>query len=288
MKHRSLRVETLEQRALLTAATAGDFATLKQLAESGQRYEIALTADIVVGGDDMIAVAGNISIDGRQVVDGVETVHSITVAFGTDRTCSFMTVSYGSLTLSNLTISGFNYVGGYGGVFQQTGGTITIDSGTTISNCGAYNGAVADIDRGTFIVSGATFSNNTAANDGGVFDLEIGTLIINSGTFSNNTAVDDGGVVYADTRIAEVTINDGLFTGNSAYIGGVAYLNSGKITIKAGRVLGNSASFEGGVVSTTTSFSELTIDDGVFTGNTAAKGGVACFSAGTVTINNGT
>ena len=70
----------------------------------------ALTADIVVGGDDMIAVAGNISIDGRQVVDGVETVHSITVASGTDRTCCFMTVSDGSLTLSNNTGRSFRSV----------------------------------------------------------------------------------------------------------------------------------------------------------------------------------
>ena len=47
---RPLRFESLEQRALLTAATAGDFATLKQLAESGQDYEITLTASIDAGG----------------------------------------------------------------------------------------------------------------------------------------------------------------------------------------------------------------------------------------------
>ncbi|MBO7678816.1 MAG: hypothetical protein J6S75_04020, partial [Thermoguttaceae bacterium] len=261
-RHRTLRFESLERRELLTA-TVNDFAGLKAAIELGQDSDIELGSDIVIDStyaDATITLStGTFNINGHG--------NKITVGTNVTRGASLFTVSNGSLTLSNLTISGFNYVGGYGGVFQQTGGTITIDSGTTITNCGAYNGAVADIDRGTFIVSGATFSGNTAANNGGVVDLEMGTLIINSGTFSNNTAntaAGSGGVVSADTQFAEVAINNGLFTGNSAYIGGVAYVNSGKISIADGTFSGNSASFEGGVIATTTQFSEVTIEDGDF------------------------
>ena len=181
-RHRTLRFESLERRELLT--TVNDFAGLRNAVEHGLESDIELGCDIVI---DSTCASETITLStGTFTING--NGNKITVGTNVTRGASLFTFSNGSLTLSNLTVSGFNYVGGYGGVFQQTGGTITIDSGTTITNCGAYNGAVADIDRGTFIVSGATFSGNTAANNGGVVDLEMGTLIINSGTFSNNTA----------------------------------------------------------------------------------------------------
>ena len=282
-----LRFEPLERRELLTAATAGDFSTLQALAQSGQDYEITLTADIIVGAGDTIAIGGtgiaNISILGNG--------HSITVTGGTKtiRTASLFYVTNSSLTISGLTIDGFAFVdvpGDSGAVFHQIGGTITINDGTVISNCSADHGSVADIESGTFIVNGGTISNNTAGNRGGVAYVESGTFTVNGGSFLNNTAY-NGGVIYADTQFTVITVSDGSFSGNSAHNGGVACVESAKLTIGGGTFSGNRATDEGGVIFTSTSVSEVTIDDGRFTGNSADMGGVAYISAGKFTINGG-
>ncbi|MBO7678933.1 MAG: hypothetical protein J6S75_04615, partial [Thermoguttaceae bacterium] len=274
-RRRSLRFESLERRELLTAATAGDFATLKQLAEEGQDYEIELTADITVTESDTIAVAGNISIDGGS------SGHTITLAEGvTTRTTSLFTVSDNSLTLSNLTINGIVYSGGKGAVINQTGGTTAINSGTVILNCAAGDGGVGYISGGSLTIGSdasddttIAFRANTAGNAGVFYAADSGTITVNHGTFGGdstddgNTCTRGGGVFYLKGG-ATAEVNGGTFKNNSS--------------VDSGRGGGVFRLYE---VTT----ASVTINDGIFDSNsTAGKGGVIFADGGTITINGGT
>ena len=280
-RHKSLRFESLEQRELLTAATAGDFATLKQLAEEGRDYEIELTADISLAAGETIAIgAGNISIDGGS------GGHTITVNSGVTRTASLFTVSGGSLTLGNLTIDGLVKSSGSGGVITQSGGTITVNSGTTISNCAAKEkGGVAHITGGNIIVgldasddTEVMFTDNeTTTSDGGVFYIngkDSGKnckLTVYHGTFDGNVSGSAGGIAYLYTK-STTEIKSGTFTNNSAVKGGVFRIgDSGKITISDGTFSGNTATSTPGGGVLYVSKATVTINGGTFTGNMAAS-----------------
>ncbi len=290
-RHRSLRFESLEQRALLDAATAGDFQTLKNLAESGRDYEITLTANISVGARDTIRIgsegSGNVSILGA----------GHTISTSRTRSTALFSVSDCSLTISNLTIDGFANNRGNGAIFNQTGGTTVINSGTTISNCSARRGGVAYLTGGTITVGSdadddttVMFSGNSASNGGGVFYYAgEGSLTVNHGTFQENTA-SNGGVIYlGDGSTAE--INGGTFTSNSATSsGGVFRVTGSTVVISGGTISNNTVTGQTGTGGVVHSDGTVTISGGTITGNSAYRGGVVCTDSwyAYVTISGGT
>ncbi|MBQ3332033.1 MAG: hypothetical protein IJG83_01285 [Thermoguttaceae bacterium] len=105
-RHRSLRFESLERRALLTAVSS--FAELNSAIETGQDSNIELTDDIVVtsaeAGETISLTAGK-----TFTIDGGSSGHTITVDTGVTRTAPLFTVSGGSLSVGNVTIDGFVY-----------------------------------------------------------------------------------------------------------------------------------------------------------------------------------
>ena len=257
IRGRSLRFESLEQRALLTAVSS--FSDLKYYAELGES-DIELTADITVGASDKITIGGNVSIHGG--TNG----HTITAAGETTRTVSLFTVGNDrSLTVSNLTISGLVYNPGSknskGAVFYQTGGTITIDSSTTISNCSAYYGAVAYLTGGELVVgsdngfdTAVKISGNTVTGDGGCFyaDGSGSTVTVKSGTFGGDLAADGnradsaGGVIYL-TGGSAVNVSGGVFKSNTANKGGVFRVyNNARLTVTGGTISANTTTGQPG------------------------------------------
>ncbi|MBQ3454092.1 MAG: hypothetical protein IJG25_04425, partial [Thermoguttaceae bacterium] len=98
----------------------------------------------------------------------------------------------------------------------------------------------------------------------------------------------EGGVISSSTQSSEVTIDNGSFTSNTAFKGGVAYVSAGKITINAGTFTNNIATDDGGVIHTDVQSAVVTISNGSFTGNKACSGGVVYSNAGKVEIKGGT
>ena len=283
---RSLRLESLEQRELLTAVV-DSFAGLQYAIEHGEDSDIELGANIeVAGAGDTIAVTGgNFTINGNG--------HSITTS-ASSRSASLFSVSGGALTVSGVTISGFNYSSGDGAVFNQTGGTITVGSGTTIEYCSAANGGVAYVYEGTFTVGAEADPNTTvdntavifrgdhAENGGVVYAYDSSVITINCGTFNSNYANDEGGVAYS--YYSTVTINDGVFNSNYADSGGVIRLygycssydstyDGGKVDIKGGTFQSNHAKSYGGVVSAEGGI--VTVSGGQIGGTTEQSGEIA-------------
>ncbi|MDR2053513.1 MAG: fibronectin type III domain-containing protein [Treponema sp.] len=188
-------------------------------------------------------------------------------------------------------------------VVIETGGTLTMNSGSTITGSkmrGVY------IDGGTFTMAGGTISGNSISavpgslinlcRGGGVF-IDSGTFTMTSGTISENSAY----AVISDPSISaycygggvfvfggSFTMTGGTISGNSASLSGISahngdgggvYVDSGTFTMTGGTIGVNSAStFGGGVF----------IDGGTFImAGGAINGNTAVNSGGGVYAGNG-
>jgi len=121
------------------------------------------------------------------------------------------------------------------GISVQPGGTLRMESKTTVVNC-FFSGV--SVLGGIFTMNGGTISGN---RDCGVSVLE-GTFTMNSGIISDNHK---GGVsVYGI-----FTMNGGTISGNiTEYIGGgVSVGSGGTFTMSGGTISGNIADYGGGV-----------------------------------------
>ena len=200
----------------------------------------------------------------------------------------------GSLTLQNVTLSGPG--GGttaiVGGV-DVSGGTLTLNSGGTITNCRApgsnnayYGGGVNVHNGGTLIMNGGTISNNaTSWVGGGVLLMGNSTFIMNSGTISGNTSVTNGGGVTIQNGIG--TISGGTITGNmatsSSSLGGGISLAAANLTIAGGSITNNRANNGGGIY--TDASGAINMSAGTISGNVAAANGGGIYTAQYTTNN---
>ncbi|MBR2584871.1 MAG: hypothetical protein IKE64_05500, partial [Thermoguttaceae bacterium] len=207
------------------------------------------------------------------------------------------------LTIGGVTIDSIRETTAYGVIFHQSGGSISINSGTIVSNCGTDNtGGVAYVGGGTFTVganltddAAVRFTGNWGAKYGGVIyaDGEFASVTISGGTFESNSA-NYGGVIYG-TNNGAVTIDGGTFSDNGAAYGGVVYAENGvTVTVNGGEVSGNSAT--GGGVIYADGAASVTVSGGTFTRNrtcdnpTDGGGGGVIYAEGasaSVTISGG-
>jgi len=200
----------------------------------------------------------------------------------------------GSLTLQNVTLSGPG--GGttviMGGV-DVSGGTLTLGSGGTITNCRApgsnsayYGGGVNVHNGGTLVINGGTISNNaTSWVGGGVLLTGNSTFIMNSGTISGNVAVTSGGGVSIQN--GNGTISGGSITGNmvtssSSQGGGIA-LSAASLTITGGYITNNRANNGGGIY--TDASGAINMSAGTISNNVAITNGGGIFTAQYTTNN---
>ena len=164
--------------------------------------------------------------------------------------------SYGTLTVTNSTISGNTASGDGGGIYKYSG-TLTVTNSTITGNTAENGGGI--YNDGTLTVTNSTISGNTASYNGGGIDNFSGTLTVTNSTISGNTSSGDGGGIY------------------NYY--------SGTLTVTNSTIAGNTASsYGGGIYSRVT----LTVTNCTITGNTAEKGGGIHNDSDsqTVTINN--
>ena len=236
-------------------------------------------------GANLLTVNGN----GSRVFDiagGSAAISGLTVSDG------YLSAGYGAgvcnnqgtLSLTDVTISGNEAVGGNsGGGLANLGGTTTLTDCTVSGNVvgrGDDGGGLFN-DGGTTTLTDCTVSGNNASDGGGLFNQSYGTLALTNCTVSNNDSnVNGGGLVNnGTTRLTDVTIS-----GNSANDNGGGLINNGSTTTLTNcTVSGNSAKYNGGGLLNygTTALTNCTVSNNyVFT-----RGG-GLLNYGTTTLTN--
>jgi CSLREA domain-containing protein len=229
------------------------------------------------------STAGTLTIDGggNITISGGGNVQVMVVNSGAD------------LTLRNLTIANGWSVDG-GGIFNQSGGTLTVTNSTFSGNsAGLYGGGIFNQSGGTLTVTNSTFSGNSASaggsDGGGIYNA--GTLTVESSTFSANSS-DFGGGIFNQSG-GTLTVTNSTFSGNQTFAGfggGIFNQSGGTLTVTNSTFSGNSAgSYGGGIFNQ--SGGTLTVTNSTFSGNSASSvgsdgGGIFNQSGGTVTLKN--
>jgi len=204
-----------------------------------------------------------------------------------------------------------NYAG-FGGAIVTTGGTVNVAGSAFSSNhAGFFGGAIFIESGGTVRVAGSAFSSNFAADSGAIHNSD-GTLSIVGSNFSDNTATGSptgtntggfGGAI-GNSSILNVTgstffHNTSLDTSETTVSpggGGAISSDNGTVNVVSSAFFGNTvntdfgglggAIFNSNTVNTIISaifYSNLTVVNSTFSGNTAGNGG-AIFNIGIVNV----
>ncbi|MDE7306918.1 MAG: hypothetical protein K2N33_05965, partial [Clostridia bacterium] len=221
-----------------------------------------------------------------------------------DRNCQqTSTVSYGGV----IWVEGTLEVRDDSFLYDSNGYDKGVIKGGLVGNGGAIGvGAGAKLT-----INGGTFTGNTATNTGGaIWGGANSEIVINYGCFVDNAASSIGGAICTNSRLI---INDGYFKNNSQtnttsppalgaggsglYGGGALGISvTATLTVNGGLFDGNSAQCFGGCIlffGSGTINSTVTINGGTFTNNTAlnancGNGGVLyCDGPATLNINGG-
>ena len=184
-----------------TTTDVSSFETLKSALEDGQN--VKLTSDIAC--TEQITIEQNVIIDGN----GKTLTGSSSRAFSVG--------SSGTLSIKNLTVTGFNKTGG-GGAFVNSG-TLVLEVCTVSGNHtegGSFGGGAIE-NQGKLYASNTIFSGNYSGEIGGAINNYWGDLYLSGCTFSNNYTTSSnaeyGGAIGIN-RGSEIRIINCTFEGN--------------------------------------------------------------------------
>jgi hypothetical protein len=347
-----LKLEILEQRCLLSTVTNLDDAgpgslreAIASTADGGTvdfqpglagtitltSGELAISKDLTIAGPgaNVITVSGDhhvrafdirpnsdVAISGLTIVDGFDSLNGGGIAnFGT-LTLSECTVSGssasqgggiysagGPLTVSDCTVSGNKVVTGGGGGIENFSGTATITRSTVSGNSStSASGGIANL--GTMTLTDSTVSGNHAFT----FTYSFGGGIGNSGTLTViRSLISDNSVGDPDTGYGQgfgggvvngagtLTLIDSTLSGNSAVgdsRGGGIDNSTGTVSLTNCTLTGNSATMFGGGINNDEGMVTLTGStlNGNFarTGGDAGGGAIFNFNAGTLIVTTST
>ena len=177
-----------------------------------------------------------------------------------------------NVTLKNIELIG-GVVNGFGGGVYIAGGTLTMETGSSIENNTASNqGGGVYIAGGTFTMeTGSSIKNNTANDQGGGVFINNGEFNMTGGTINGNTVTNgNGGGVFVKDTASTFNMSGGTISGNTATQGGGVY-STGILNMSGGTISGNTATQGGGVY--IASGGSLTLNSGaIISGNTATDG----------------
>lgn len=162
------------------------------------------------------------------------------------------------------------------------GAVLDMPAGTVSGNYGKNAGGVLIMGKGTFKLSGGSVSGNSANSGGGVYISTDSKMTMNGGSISGNSSVKNGGGIYA--LRSNVDLNGGSISGNKAESGGGFYTSGAIVNLNGITISGNEAAKNGGaamgtVSSTVTNgvktvrYSQINLNSGLITGNTAINAG---------------
>ena len=239
---------------------------------AGCVYTLTVIDNATDGNNGLPLITSSITINGNGAVIQRDN------AFAPDFRI-FHVSGTGNLTLNNLTIrygAADNGGGIYnnGGVLALNGVTVTLNTVTYV--IGGKGGGIYNGTGGQVTIENSTVSQNTAAgsdNTGGGGMANYGTVTITSSTFSSNTCANGygGGGLFAGD--GTITVSGSTFNGNSGYEGGgiATRVDGGAATliVTNSTFSGNQATGEYGCGGGISSNGDLNISGSTFTSNAA-------------------
>lgn len=227
---------------------------------------------------------------------GTAALQGVTIDGGRGAVSAGVIDNAGDLTISGSTVSGGMDEGaGGGGIFNESSGSLHIQSGTLLTGNVATsggNGTGGALDNaGTADVTGATISGNSSGDSGaGIFNDTGAHLTLGDTVVSGNGAGDSGGGIY---NRGTLSVTGGQISGNQAdkVSGGGVYNDStGSLTLTGVTVSGNSAAQGGGVYNAALldGTTGATLTGAVISGNDAASAGGGVDNVGDMTITGST
>ena len=271
---------TLREAILAANNTANSDCGTASTADDNITFSVSGTITL---GSQLPDIA-NASTAGKLTIDG--TGQNITIS-GNNLVRVFQVLNGADLTLKNLTISNGKASGGDGGgLYNNSGGTVTIINSTLSNNsAGSLGGAIFDGNGGTVTIANSTLSNNSAADGGAIQNF--GTLTITDSTLSANSATNFGGGAILNNGGGTVNITKSTFANNSVSTGaeGGAIFNwVGTLNIANSTFSANSAADNGGGIF---NLGTATVTNSTFSGNSAGLSGGGIYrGTGTVTVKN--
>lgn len=151
---------------------------------------------------------------------------------GSKATLNALTIANGSDSTGN----------GGGGILNDSGATLTINSCTFTGNTTTYRGGAIRNNSGTLIVNQSTFTGNSCTDNGGAI-ASGGTATINQCTVSQNSATaapDGGGGLYIGGNT--LTLRNSIVAGNTAPAGKPADIYNGGSLVRQGANIVQSSS----------------------------------------------
>jgi hypothetical protein len=231
------------QTAITTAtggSYSGDDVTIDVGAGTYTETETANTSSldsltIVGAGASATTINGGAAASVFTINGGAVTIDGVTITNGSSGGAGGGIDNYGTLTLTDSSLSG-NY-GYFGGAIENTG-TATVTDSTLSGNTSSAGGAIDN--TGTVHVINSTLSNDST---NGIYNT--GTVTVAGSTFSNDSGYYGGAMVNGGGGTA--TVSDSTFSGNSATYGGGIYNPSGTLTVTNSTFVDNGASNGGNI-----------------------------------------
>ncbi len=251
------------------------FSTPQTITLSGTQFWLEDTG----GTQTITGPAAGVTISGGgtkrvfQVDGGVTaSISGLTISGGSEQNYGGGLGNYGTVTLTDCTISG-----NAGGGVSNTGNLTLTDC--TLSANSAFNGSGV-WNTGTANLADCTFSGNTSSSrGGGVFNS--GTANLNACTVSDNTASSTGGGVF-NSGNANLTLTACTVSGNN---GGGLGNYGGTSTLIDCTVSGNTAAYGGGACNYGRA-SYLTLTGCIVSGNISDGSGGGVFNGSTVNLTD--
>ena len=300
---RSLRMEQLENRELLSATTwsnaiDADAAVAAEMSTALSNAtvddvidltEVTTLQDVVDPLDRMVSLREALKyIANDATLDGTITFNAEKIAKNDEFDYAnnggyVLTLTQGELEFTNNSLAT---------VEMPNGRYITIDAsdlenGITIDAQGksrVFNVfATQDADPFVPTFKNLTIVNGAVTGDGAAIYADGYTVTLADCDFEGNVATGNGGAVYAKTVSAtnSTFTNNSAFTNNEAGGNGGAIYTTGSATATNSTFTNNEAGGNGGAIYTTTS---ATATNATFTGNTATGSGGAIWAKGQATV----
>ena len=258
---RMSRIEELESRQMMTAATVNTLADVVDATDAYKSLREAIADSAVnsisfdpsLNGGRIVLTQGELSINRHMTISGPGADKLAIDAAGAGRAMSFWGAS--NISVSGLTITGGNSIGGGGGIYNAAnltlnavdvsgnvtdtvGGGVALQSGSKLA---VYSSLIHDNRAGlggggiggqinaadAVWVVGSTISNNVSPNGAGLSVISThatpatASVLISRSTITQNIASNDvggiGGGVY-NVNGATITSHGSIIAGNSAFV----------------------------------------------------------------------
>jgi predicted outer membrane repeat protein len=202
----------------------------------------------------------------------------------------------GSATLTNVTITANGAVDGGGGIYNDTGATLSIEGGVVSENKATddFGGGAGISNRGSLTITGLTCERNIATSDGGGI-LNRGILEMSDSVVRENEARDDfgSGGGFFNHRDGEAKVTRCAVEKNSAIRSGGGIANDGMLTVRASTIAENRCPDDfgsgGGIFNDgTVSIINSTVSGNVVPGESARGGGITNDSGAATTLAHST